>query len=68
MVGYRDARCLLDAGNCVRTMQSRQGMQIGCPEEIAFFKGWISEDELGALAKRYGKSNYGNYLLGLLKE
>ena len=58
---------LLDAANFVRTLQSRQGMQTGCPEEIAFDLGWISADALEEQAKRYGKSDYGKYLMSLLK-
>ena len=58
---------LLDAGNFVRTLSSRQGLQVGCPEEIAFSKGWISRDELAAQAKKYAKNTYGEYLAGLLK-
>ena len=57
---------LLDAGNFVRTLQSRQGMQTGCPEEIAYQKGWIDDAALSALADRYAKTDYGTYLRGLL--
>ena len=57
---------LLDAGNFVRTLQSRQGLQAGCPEEIAFEQEWISAAELGALADKYAKTDYGTYLKGLL--
>ena len=57
---------LLDAGNFVRTLQSRQGLQTGCLEEIAFENEWISADELRALAERLQKNGYGAYLLGLL--
>ena len=57
---------LLDAGNFVRTLQSRQGLQSGCPEEIAFDKGWISASELEALAVPLKKNGYGQYLLNLL--
>lgn len=53
---------LLDASNFVRTLEMRQGMQIGCPEEIAFEKGWISRADLAEQAKRYAKSDYGRYL------
>lgn len=59
---------LLDAGNFVRTLQSRQGLQIGCPEEIAFEHKWIGAAELDALAEKYIKTEYGKYLKGLLKE
>ncbi|MDP4033991.1 MAG: glucose-1-phosphate thymidylyltransferase RfbA [Pseudorhodobacter sp.] len=57
---------LLDAGNFVRTLTERQGLQIGSPEEIAFRKGWISRDQLSDSAIRYGKNQYGSYLAGLL--
>lgn len=57
---------LLDAGNFVRTLSVRQGMQSGCPEEIAFTQGWIDRDTLAAHAKKFGKSDYGKYLSRLL--
>ncbi|MDX8353090.1 glucose-1-phosphate thymidylyltransferase RfbA [Cognatiyoonia sp. IB215182] len=57
---------LLDASNFVRTLQSRQGLQTGCPEEIAYNAGWIDGAELEALANRYAKTEYGAYLRGLL--
>lgn len=53
---------LLDAGNFVRTLQSRQGLQTGCPEEIAYEQGWISKDDLLKLAGDYKKNDYGSYL------
>ncbi len=59
---------LLDAGNFVRTLQTRQGVQSGCPEEIAFHQGWISRAELTTIAERLSKNNYGAYLLGLLRD
>ncbi|MEJ6404894.1 glucose-1-phosphate thymidylyltransferase RfbA [Yoonia sp. 2307UL14-13] len=59
---------LLDAGNFVRTLQSRQGMQTGCPEEIAYLQGWISADNLRAQAAHYAKNDYGSYLEGLLED
>ena len=58
---------LLDAGNFVRTLQDRQGMQTGCPEEIAFGAGWISHDDLAERAELFRKNAYGAYLKGLLK-
>jgi glucose-1-phosphate thymidylyltransferase len=57
---------LLDASEFVRTLQSRQGLQVGCPEEIAYQLGWISSDVLARHAHQYGKSDYGRYLLKLL--
>lgn len=58
---------LLDAGNFVRTLQSRQGLQSGCPEEIAFSNGWISAVQLQEIAKPLAKNDYGKYLMGLVK-
>ena len=56
---------LLDAGNFVRTLQMRQGLQCGCPEEIAFEQGWICRERLLAQAAAYAKTDYGAYLLRL---
>ncbi len=56
---------LLDAGNFVRTLQSRQGLQTGCPEEIAFENKWITEEQLLARAELFKKSDYGKYLKSL---
>ena len=58
---------LLDAGNFVRTLERRQGLQTGCLEEIAFEKGWISSTELEAQAERYRKNDYGRYLQRMLQ-
>ncbi|WP_372886605.1 glucose-1-phosphate thymidylyltransferase RfbA [Shimia sp.] len=57
---------LLDAGNFVRTLQLRQGLQTGCPDEIAHQKGWISSADLLARAEIFAKNDYGQYLRGLL--
>jgi len=57
---------LLDAGNFVRTLEERQGLQAGCPEEIAFNQGWISAEALAARAAMFAKNDYGAYLAGLL--
>lgn len=57
---------LLDAGNFVRTLQMRQGLQTGCLEEIAYEKGWISAEDMQRLAQTLKKNDYGQYLLGLL--
>jgi glucose-1-phosphate thymidylyltransferase len=56
---------LLQAANFVQTLQSRQGLQIASPEEIAFRQDWISRRELLALATELGKAAYGQYLLGV---
>ena len=58
---------LLDAANFVRTLQSRQGMQTGCLEEIAYHAGWIDDAALTTLADRYAKTDYGKYLRGLME-
>ena len=57
---------LLDAGNFVRTLQERQGLQAGSPDEIAHMLGWISDDTLVARADEFRKNAYGSYLRGLL--
>ena len=57
---------LLDAGNFVRTLGNRQGLQTGCPEEIAHEAGWITDDQLRARAALFSKNAYGDYLLGLI--
>lgn len=59
---------LLDAGNFVRTLEKRQGLQTGSPDEIAHAQGWIDDAALGARATKFGKNDYGAYLTGLLKE
>lgn len=59
---------LLDAGNFVRTLQSRQGLQVGCLEEIAFQNGWINIAQLVEAGETYSKTEYGQYLLQLAKE
>ncbi len=57
---------LLDAGNYVRTIEQRQGLKIGVPEEAAWRHGFISDDELRERGELLFKSGYGAYLLGLL--
>ena len=56
---------LLDAGNFVRTIEERQGQQIGSPEEIAFQKEWITRADLIREAQKYPKNGYGLYLSNL---
>ncbi|MAZ79967.1 MAG: glucose-1-phosphate thymidylyltransferase [Gammaproteobacteria bacterium] len=57
---------LNEAGNFVKTLQARQGIQIGCLEEIAFKNNWISIDELNKLINFYSKTDYGQYLKNLI--
>lgn len=54
---------LLDAGNFVRTLEKRQGQQVGCLEEIAYANGWINDDELRERARMFAKNDYGRYLM-----
>ncbi|MDP9637415.1 glucose-1-phosphate thymidylyltransferase [Rhodococcus cercidiphylli] len=57
---------LLDASNYVRTIEQRQGLKIGSPEEVAWRRGFITDDELRARAEKLVKSGYGRYLLDLI--
>lgn len=58
---------LLEASAFISTLQKRQGLQVACPEEIAFNNGWITELELSSLARSSSKTAYGDYLNSLLK-
>ncbi len=58
---------LLEASNYIETLQTRQGLQVCCPEEIAFAQGWIDAGQLQALAAPLLKSGYGQYLQKLLQ-
>ena len=57
---------LLEAGNFVRTLQDRQGMQTGSPDEVAYEMGWLSKEELKARADQYAKNRYGALLSSLV--
>ncbi len=57
---------LLDAGNFVRTLESRQGLQVGSPDEIAFAQGWIDRAALADRARLFAKTGYGAHLARLL--
>jgi glucose-1-phosphate thymidylyltransferase len=56
---------LLEAAEFVRTIEMRQGLKIACVEEVAYHMGYIDREELAALARHLGKSEYGRYLEGL---
>ncbi|GAA1629271.1 glucose-1-phosphate thymidylyltransferase RfbA [Georgenia ruanii] len=57
---------LADATAFVRTVEARQGLKVGCPEEVAWRRGFLSDDQLRERAEPLRKSGYGEYLLGLL--
>ena len=59
---------LLDAGNFVRTLEKRQGLQTACLEEIAFDAGWIDNAQMEVHAKTYAKNDYGAYIAGVLSD
>lgn len=59
---------LVQASELVRVIEERQGMKIGCPEEVAWRNGWISDDELLGLAAELDASGYGGYLRRLVTE
>jgi glucose-1-phosphate thymidylyltransferase len=58
---------LLEAAHFIQTLEKRQGLKVGCPEEIAWRLGWIDSAALRKLAAPLAKSGYGNYLLDLLE-
>ncbi|SDC22062.1 Glucose-1-phosphate thymidylyltransferase [Massilia sp. PDC64] len=58
---------LLEAASFIATLQKRQGLQVACPEEIAYRQGWIGAADLQKLAAPLAKNGYGSYLLNLLK-
>ena len=58
---------LLDAANFLRVLEERQGLKIGCPEEIAYQRGFIDSQQLLALAKKLDKGGYGQYLMKLIE-
>ncbi|WP_345711590.1 glucose-1-phosphate thymidylyltransferase RfbA [Kineococcus glutinatus] len=58
---------LLAAGNYVATLEARQGLKIGCPEEVAWRQGWLRDEDLAQRAGELARSGYGDYLLELLR-
>ena len=58
---------LVEASTFIETIEKRQGLRVSCPEEIAYFNGWIDADQLRELARPLAKNGYGQYLLGLLE-
>ena len=59
---------LYEASAFIHTVEKRQGIKVGCPEEVAWRNGWINADKLEEMAISHAKSGYGNYLLSLLSE
>jgi glucose-1-phosphate thymidylyltransferase len=59
---------LLEAAHFIQTLEKRQGMKAGCPEEVAWRQGWITDAQLADLAGPLAKSGYGRYLLDLLED
>lgn len=69
VVGFDEAGKVTSiAGNFVQTLEKRQGIQVGCPEEIAIENGGLSRSDMDELAKTYAKNDYGQYLSGLLSQ
>ena len=58
---------LLDAGNFVRTITERQGLQVGSPDEVAYQLGWVNSDQLQETTAKYGQSTYGKYIISIIK-
>ena len=58
---------LLEASHFIQTLEKRQGLKVGSPEEIAWRQGWIDDEQLRTLAEPLKKSGYGDYLTGLLE-
>ena len=59
---------LHDASSYVRIVEERQGIKVGCPEEVAWRNGWLTDDELAGAAARLKNSGYGDYLAKLVKK
>jgi glucose-1-phosphate thymidylyltransferase len=57
---------LLEAGQFVQIIEQRQGLKIACLEEIAFYNGWLTENDIRKIAEPLVKSGYGQYLLSLI--
>ena len=59
---------LIEAGSFIQTIEKRQGLKVACPEEIAYRMGFIDAEKLAALASKYAKNGYGDYLKQVLTE
>ena len=58
---------LQEASEYIRTLEHRQGLKVGCPEEIAWRQGWINDQQLSDLAANLSSSSYGKYLKKILE-
>ena len=59
---------LMQASNFIETIEERQGLKVCCPEEIAFYQGWIDAEQLERQGLALQKNEYGQYLLRILKQ
>ena len=59
---------MCDASSYVRVIEEKQGLKIGCIEEIAWRNGWITKEKLKEIVKKYRESEYGNYLMKIIEE
>jgi dTDP-glucose pyrophosphorylase len=66
LAGYRNAQALLEATNFVASIERRQGLKIASPQEIAYRRGLIDEEQLMRLAKPLLQTEYGQYLMKLV--
>ena len=57
---------LHEASSYIRTLEKRQGLKVGCPEEVAWRNKWITDEDLAKLSSKYPKSGYGDYLINLI--
>jgi glucose-1-phosphate thymidylyltransferase len=57
----------MQAGQFVQVLEERQGLKVGCIEEIAYKNGWINKEQLTSEAQKLLKSGYGQYLMNLIK-
>jgi glucose-1-phosphate thymidylyltransferase len=58
----------MEAGQFIEVLEKRQGLKVGCIEEIAYRNGWINDEQMQALANKYKKSGYGLYLENILNK
>jgi glucose-1-phosphate thymidylyltransferase len=58
---------MMEAAHFIQTLEKRQGLKVGCPEEIAWRMGWVNDDQLRQLAAPLAKSGYGKYLLDIME-